>query len=241
MPQRNIDTPITEMGKYITATNKGVHVIKPRILVVEDDEFTGSLITSALANEGFDSQLATSALSAKQALSSFDPDAVLVDINLGDGPNGIEFVQFVCKSRPEIAPILLSSYGDTVSAGAKDARIPEGVAYLRKSVIQSTQGLVEAIQEAMRGRTKDLRHDKRNTGMLKNLTKSQREILQMMAQGLSNKEIASQRNVSLSSVEQLVAGGFKAFNLSKEDRVVPRVEAIRIFVAESGLPKRPGE
>lgn len=214
---------------------------KPRILVVEDDEFTGSLIAGALANEGFETQLATSALSAKEALRNFDPDAVLVDIDLGDGPNGIEFVQLVHKSQPEIALILLSSFGDTVSAGAKDARIPEGVAYLRKSVIQSTQGLVDAIQDAMRGRTKDLRHDKRNTGMLQNLTKGQREVLQMLAQGLSNKEIASQRDVSLSSVEQLVAGIFKTFNLSKEDKVVPRVEAIRIFVSENGLPKRPGE
>lgn len=209
-----------------------------RILVVEDDEFTGSLISSALANEGFQTELATSALSAKKALSSFDPDAVLVDIDLGDGPNGIEFVQMVHKSRPDIAPILLSKHGDTVSAGAKDARIPEGIAYLRKSVIQSTKGLVEAIHEAMRGRTSGLRHDKERTGNLEVLTKSQREILQMMAQGLSNKEIARQRGVSLSSVEQLVTGIFKAFNLSHDDSVVPRVEAIRIFAAESGLPKR---
>lgn len=209
-----------------------------RILVVEDDEFTGSLITSALANEGFETRLATSALNAKKALNSFDPDAVLVDIDLGDGPNGIEFVQMVHKSRPTVTPILLSKHGSTLSAGAKDARIPDGVAYLQKSVIQSTQGLVEAIHEAMRGRAIDLRHDKRPNGLLKELTKSQQEILQMMAQGLSNKEIARRRDVSLSSVEQLVSGIFKTFNLTHDDAVVPRVEAIRIFAAESGLPKR---
>lgn len=230
-----------KVRKCYTTSIKGGLVIKPRILVVEDDEFTGSLITSALANEGFETRLATSALSAKEALKDFDPDAVLVDIDLGEGPNGIEFVQFVHKSRPGIAPILLSRYGDTVSAGAKDSRIPDGVAYLRKSVIQSTQGLVEAIREAMRGRTTNLRHDKREQGMLHKLTKSQREILHMMAQGLSNKEIAAQRKVSLSSVEQLVSGVFKTFGLTSEDKVVPRVEAIRIFVVESGLPKRPGE
>jgi DNA-binding NarL/FixJ family response regulator len=227
--------------RYEKSDNEDVTVIKPRILVVEDDEFTGSLITSALAHEGFETMLASSALAAKDALKDFDPDAVLVDIDLGEGPNGIEFVQFVHKSRPDIAQILLSKFGDTVSAGARDARIPDGVAYLRKSVIQSTEGLVDAIREAMRGRTKALRHDKTDGGLLKTLTKSQREILQMMAQGLSNKEIALQRKVSLSSVEQLVAGVFRAFNLTKDDKVVPRVEAIRIFVAESGLPKRPGE
>ena len=216
-------------------------MIKPRILIVEDDEFTGSLISSALTNEGYETQVASSALDAKASLKTFDPDAVLVDIDLGSGPNGIEFIQFVHKSRPEIAPILLSQFGDTVSAGAKDARIPDGVAYLRKSVIQSTEALAEAIREAMRGRTKDLRHDKRDKGLLSNLTKSQYEILQMMAMGLSNKEIAARRNVSLSSVEQLVSGVFKAFNISQDERFVPRVEAIRIFIDESGLPRRISE
>lgn len=216
-------------------------MIQPRILIVEDDEFTGSLISSALTHEGFITSRATSALSAKNELKNFDPDAVLVDIDLGDGPNGIEFIQFVHKSRPEIALILLSQFGDTLSAGVRDTRIPDGVAYLRKSVIQSTQGLVEAIRETMRGHTAHLRHDRTDLGLLDKLTKSQREILQMMAQGLSNKEIASRRNVSVSSVEQLVTGIFKAFHLSHEAKVVPRVEAIRIFVAESGLPKRPKE
>lgn len=209
-----------------------------RILIVEDDEFTGSLITSALASKGFDTELATSALAAKKLLDKFDPDAVLVDIELGDGPNGIDFVQMVHKSRPDISPILLSKHSDIVSAGAKGAQIPPGVAYLRKSVIQSTEALVDAIQEAMRGRTAGLRHDRERASQLDVLTKSQREILQMMAQGLSNKGIARLRGVSVSSVEQLVTGIIKTLNLPQDDAVSPRVEAIRIFVAESGLPKR---
>ena len=215
-----------------------VTMITPRVLIVEDDEFTGSLIVSALANEGFDTALATSALAAKKALQTFDPDAVLVDIDLGDGPNGIELVQVIRKSRPEIAVLLLSKYGDTVSAGAKDARIPDGVAYLRKSELHSTRNLVDAIQETMRGRTTTLRHDQARAGLVGSLTKRQREALQMMAQGLTNKEIAARKGVSVSSVEQLVNGVFRAFGLHHDDRVVPRVEAIRIYVAESGLPKR---
>lgn len=213
-------------------------MITPRILVVEDDEFTGSLITSALANEGFDAMLVTSALAAKTALATFDPDAVLVDIDLGEGPNGIEFVQLVHKSRPDIAPIVLTKYGNTVSAGAMDARIPDGVAYLRKSVITSTEGLVHAIGEAMRGRTEQLRHDRQTRSLLDSLTRSQREVLHLMAQGFSNREIAAQRSASVSAVEQLVSGVFKAFGLTHDSRVDRRVEAVRLYVVESGLPRR---
>jgi DNA-binding NarL/FixJ family response regulator len=144
----------------------------------------------------------------------------------------------VSRNRPDIALILLSKYGDTVSAGAKDARIPDGVAYLRKSVIQSTDTLVAAIHDALRGQTAELRHDKTPQGTLERLTKKQREILHMMAQGLSNKEIARRRDVTLSSVEQMVGSIFKALNLNDDDSVVPRVEAIRMYAADSGLPNR---
>ena len=60
-----------------------------RILIVEDDAFMGSLMAGALNNEGFDAKLALSAVAAKRQLKTFDPDVVLVDIDLGEGPNGI--------------------------------------------------------------------------------------------------------------------------------------------------------
>ena len=62
--------------------------LQRRILIVEDDTFIGSLIAGALRSEGFDSLLASSSVDAKQALKKFDPDVVIVDIDLGDGPSG---------------------------------------------------------------------------------------------------------------------------------------------------------
>ena len=60
----------------------------------------------------------------------------------------------------------------------------------------------------------------------------------MMSLGLSNREIAKQRNVSLSSVEQRISELFKTLNIAQDDVVVPRVEAIRHYMAVSGVPKR---
>lgn len=209
-----------------------------RILVVEDDAFMGSLMVGALANEGFEAELAPTAVQAKRLLNSFDPDVVLVDIDLGEGPTGIDFIQVVSKTRPEIAAILLSKHADSASAGLKGVHIPEGVAYLRKSLVHDTQALVDSINEAAKGRANHLRQDKQSKGLLDLLTKTQREILHMMALGLSNKEIARQRSVSLSSVEQRVSEIFKAFGITHNDAVVPRVEAIRRYIAVSGIPER---
>lgn len=209
-----------------------------RILVVEDDAFMGSLMVGALANEGFEAQLAPTAVKAKRLLNSFDPDVVLVDIDLGEGPTGIDFIQVVSKTRPEIAAILLSKHADSASAGLKGVHIPEGVAYLRKSLVHDTQALVDSINEAAKGRANHLRQDRQSKGSLDLLTRTQREILHMMALGLSNKEIAKQREVSLSSVEQRSTEIYKAFGILQDDTVMPRVQAIRRYIAVAGMPER---
>ena len=214
-------------------------VFERRILIVEDDAFMGSLMAGALRNEGFTTKLADSAVAAKRQLSGFDPDVALVDIDLGDGPNGIEFVQLVRKTRPEVAAILLSKHADSASAGLRTTTIPDGVAYLRKSLVHDTSALVAAINEATRGHSKHLRQDLSDKGALDLLTKTQREILHLMSLGYSNKAIAQRRDVSLSSVEQRVSEIFKAFGITNDDAVVPRVEAIRRYIAVSGVPERP--
>lgn len=207
-----------------------------RILILEDDPFMGSLMAEALTMHGFKTELAESAVQAKRKTNSFDPDAVLVDINLGNGPNGIQFIRMLMKSSPDIAPILLSKHADPASAGAAGVDVPEGVAYLRKSLMHDTDALVAAINNAMNDAAPKLRHDEQSKGSLDLLTKAQREILHLMALGLSNKEIAKQRNVSVSNIEQRATEIYKAFGILQNDAVMPRVTAVRLYAREAGLP-----
>lgn len=209
-----------------------------RILIVEDDAFMGSLFQGALSNEGFDARLASSAVMAKRQLHTFDPDVVLVDIDLGEGPNGIEFIEMVRQTRPEVACILLSKYADSAGAGLKDVSIPDGVAYLRKSLVHDTNALINTINDVAKGHYQQVRQDKQSKGSLDLLYPAQLEILHMMALGLTNKEIAKQREVSLSNVEQRISEIFKAFGIVPDDTVVPRVESIRRYIAVYGLPER---
>lgn len=208
-----------------------------RIIVVEDDALMGSLISVALTNEGFDAISERDAMGARRAVETFDPDVVLVDIDLGDGPSGIEFIQMIRRTRPDIAAILLSKHADSNSAGFDASEIPEGVAYLRKSMVHDTKNLVASIEATIRGRSDSLRHDRQSIGVLDRLTKVQRSILHMMAQGLTNQEIAKRRGVSMSNVEQRITEMFKALEIS-DAGLVPRVEAIRLYISASGVPQR---
>lgn len=206
-----------------------------RILIVEDDAFMGSLMIDALKSRGFESKHASNAADATRELQKFDPDAVLVDIDLGKGPSGIEFIRVVRKAFPHVAAILLSKHPDLISAGYKNQDVPEGVAYLRKSLVENTDELIAAIDEVTQGHVEKIRQDKQGKGSLDLLTKTQREILELMALGLSNVEIARQRAVTVSAIEKRITEIFDAFGIQREDSVVPRVVAIRRYLSENGI------
>lgn len=195
-------------------------------------------MSEALSNQGFHTALAESAVQAKHLVAEFDPDAALVDVNLGDGPNGIEFIRMLQKSRPEIAPILLSKHADSESAGVTGVTVPDGVTFLRKSLMHDVDALVAAINEALSDTVPTRRQDVESKGPLDSLTRTQREILHQMALGLSNAEIARQRGVSVSNIEQRATEIYRAFDLLHEKTVTPRVAAIRAYVAVAGMPER---
>ena len=211
---------------------------KRRVLIVEDDTFLGSLMVEALSKNGFEADLAESAVLAKRKLASFDPDAVVVDIILGSGPNGIDFINFILKSNPGVAPIVLSKYADTASAGLAESEVPKGVTYLRKSLMLDTASLVSAINQALNDSSMAVRQDKVSKDTLDLLTTAQREILHLMALGLSNKEIARKRGVSVSSIEQRATEIYKTFGIAQDDILMPRVQAIRRYISVAGMPEQ---
>jgi len=209
-----------------------------RILLVEDDRLLCSSLSDALKGHGFDPRCAYSAAEAKKQLKAFDPDVVVCDIDLGSGPTGIDFISVVRRQRPEVVPILLSKHPDSISAGYDTTDIPDGVAYLRKSLVHDATALVAAIDEAAREHHTPLRHDKTPASVLDTLTKTQRDVLRLMAMGLSNQEISKRRGVSVSAVEQRVTEINRQLGIVTDGTTVPRVLAIREYITVAGIPKR---
>lgn len=208
-------------------------MIQRHILIVEDDALVGGLLAESLTHRGFVAQSAVSAVDAKRVLRSADPDAALIDIDLGAGPSGLELLDFLTRTRPDIALILLTqraSLGDT-------AQLPDGVAFLRKSKISDIDYLVDVLEETLRGRDTAVRHSD-DEGGIGSLTKTQREVLRLIALGHSNARIAEIRGTTLSGTEQAVGAVFKALGLSESDPIAPRVEAARRYIRAEGLPER---
>jgi DNA-binding NarL/FixJ family response regulator len=136
------------------------------------------------------------------------PDMIIADITM---PllNGIDAARQIRKSNPEVKIIFLTMRQDV--AFATEALAAGGTGYVLKSA--AGDELLTAIEEVARGRTyiaksiaesvKQGLSARSNTwrSPLDKLTSRQREVLQLLAEGLQVKEIAEKLHVSPRTVE----------------------------------------
>jgi|TARA_B110000971_G_scaffold172280_1_gene177134 DNA-binding NarL/FixJ family response regulator len=212
-------------------------VFTRKVLVVEDDQFMGSLISQALSSAGFETKHVISAVEAKRSIGAFDPDIALIDIDLGDGPNGIDLVHMLLRIYPGVKLVILSTLADAKSAGLGALDVPAGVTYLRKSLIHDVNEFISTIELVIGDNNPEIRQDLEVARQFDGVSKVQREILHMMSLGLSNREIASRRKVSLSNIEQRLTEIYKALEIAKSEATVPRVEAILKYLSMTGTAK----
>lgn len=110
-----------------------------RILVVEDDVMVASLVAESLTREGFETAVAHNAVEAREQVQATDPDAAVIDINLGSGPSGLQVGQWLHGTHPHIALVFLSRHVDPRSAGAEQWHVPPGASFLSKDRMRPAQ------------------------------------------------------------------------------------------------------
>ena len=207
-----------------------------KVLVVEDDALLRSLIVSKLLADGFVVEATDSAATARKIADDFDPDVALLDIELGNGPTGIDLALILRKNQPEIALVFLTHIPEPRVVGIDNRKIPKNAAYLAKDRITDPTMLSDAIDAALRGKAgRDFRDDKRDYPLAE-LSRSQLAVLQMVALGMSNTQIAKERDTTVRAVENLVKRAFEAAGIDTEAGGNPRVNAAREYIRIAGLP-----
>src|SRR5688500_10934948 len=172
---------------------------------------------------------------AIQTIPFLKPNVVLMDINLGEGDNGIDCVKRLKADNPEILFMMCTVYEDdekifeALSAGASG--------YILKKT--APQKLLEAISELQEGgapmssqiarkvvaafQHKQATAEVAENSALSVLSNREKEILEHLAKGILYKEIAAQLFISQETVQKHV------YHIYEKLHVNNRVEAINKF------------
>lgn len=191
-------------------------------LVVDDHNLFRSALKALLRPHGIVviAEAASAAEAARHLLTNrFDvkPDLLLIDYELPD-LNGAQLVRGI-RQRQDRTPILmLSMHSDAITVRAAFDAGANG--YVTKSA--ESDELVAAIRQVASGNTY---LPKRLADMLKkrssrSLTDRQLEILEHVAHGRTNEEIARELHVSISTVKGDIRALFAAMGCQERTRLV---------------------
>lgn len=198
---------------------------KRRLLLVEDEQLTQSLISNLLSQRGFEVEACGTASEAASLARVFDPDVMVVDISLGEGPTGIDLIHAMRNAYPHLAFVVLSNY----AALPTSIRDLKETAYLRKKDVADPEMLVNAVEQVLRDVDASSTFPIMQSTVLSNLTKQQLDVLALVAAGLSNQEIAQRRGTTVQSTEQLIGRIYKALGLKRDRATSLRVQATSVY------------
>jgi two-component system response regulator DevR len=183
-----------------------------RVVLVDDHEIVRRGLKELLQDEGFDvvgeAGNATDALIRVRALR---PDVAILDARLPDG-SGIDVCRDVRSADPSIACLILTSYDDD---DALFAAIMAGAAGYVLKQVHGTD-LVDAIRRVAAGQSlldpavttrvlERLREGPRRDPRLASLTDQERRVLDLVAEGLTNRQIGTRLGLAEKTVKNYVS------------------------------------
>jgi DNA-binding NarL/FixJ family response regulator len=186
-----------------------------RVLLINDDSFELATMAASLRLHSVNVVgEASNMLIAENLFRSLQPEIVLIDLQFS-GEEAVALLQRLRKIDPNLGIVITTSSPDLRLFGLLNRDIPQGSKIILKRSISDLSVITYALNESLTSATDGtemkwinfhkLVPEESFVTILTGLTDIQIETLRLVAQGLSNSEIAKVRFVSEKSVEQIVA------------------------------------
>lgn len=218
-----------------------------KILLAEDSALLRAGLAQVLRAVGHEVVEVGDADELMERAESTAPDLVVTDVRMppGMGDDGLRAAQalrerWLREGRGPLPVLVLSQY---VAAGYLDRLLEHGgFGYLLKERVGDVDELIRTLEEVAGGGTvvdpevvATLLGSRRRG--VERLTPREREVLGLMAEGLSNAQIARRLVLSAAAVSKHVSGVFTKLGFLPEDEN-RRVRAVLIWLRRRGI--RPG-
>jgi len=200
------------------------NVSKIRILVA-DDHFVVRMGLTALVNTEPDLEVVGQAADGKQAVEEFEkhsPDLVLMDLRM-PVKDGISATAEIRAKHPNARVLMLTTFdGDTDIHRAMQAGAQGYV--LKNSTGDKLIPALRAVAAGQRWIPKEIATRLASRNMFEDLTPRELQVLEQMAKGLANKEIADVLNITAHTVKDHLK------NILGKLHVADRTEAVTVAI-----------
>jgi DNA-binding NarL/FixJ family response regulator len=182
-------------------------------MIASDDAFELTTMSAALRLHGINVVgEASNKLIAENTFRSLQPEVLIIDL-MFVGAVGI--MSNFRKSNPKLGIVLMTACPDLRLVGVSEKTLPKGIQIVLKRSVADLAVMSFAISQSIESssmnssaqwvKTHSSLHENAFQTVLSDFTDIQVATLRLLAQGLSNSEIAKVRFVSEKSVEQIVA------------------------------------
>jgi DNA-binding NarL/FixJ family response regulator len=211
-----------------------------RVILAEDSTLLREGLVRLLLEEGHQVPAAVGDGDALvEAVAAHRPDIVVVDVRMPPThtDEGLRAALEIRRRWPEVKVLVLSQYVEKRYATELMSADVSGVGYLLKDRVAQVADFLDALDRVGAGGAafdpevvRQLLARTTQVDPLARLTPREREVLERMAQGLTNASIAQALHVSQSAVEKHVNSLFDKLSLSHATGYSRRVLAILHFL-----------
>ena len=211
-----------------------------RVVVADDVVFTRTGLVRLLEDAGV--EIAGEAGDATELLDQvrrLSPDVAIVDIRMPPThtDEGLVAARHIRREHPSVGVLVLSSYVEPRYAMDLITEHPERVGYLLKERVLNAATLVDALRRIVDDETvvdptivSQLLGRRRKHDPIASLTARERQVLELVAEGMSNKAIAGTLIVGERTVEAHVTQIFLKLGLPESPDAHRRVLAVLAFL-----------
>ena len=211
-----------------------------RVVVAEDSVLFREGLVRLLDDAGIEvAAQARDAHELRTAVQRERPDVAIVDVRMPPThtDEGTKVAKELKDERPDLGVLVLSQIVESVHALDLFSDHPAGFGYLLKDRVLAVDEFLEAVRRVADGGTAidpevvgQLMGRRRERDPLEELTPREREVLGLMAEGLSNRGICERLFLSPKTIETHVNSIFMKLNLAPAPDDHRRVLAVLAFL-----------